>query len=657
MPETTPEPGPVRPERSPYLIPVMDACSNHRYRRIVFITGTQAGKSFFLECVIGHRADDDPGPIIYYAPTEGNIVKKVEPVIKAMIEQCKSLFSKHNARRSTQYVKVIGAARIYLSWMGSTTETASTSARTIIVDELDRCSENAEGSVLELAEARGEAYPDSILLITGTPVSAKVDRIQHPITGMSHWEVKTPWPEGWSPTWEQWQEGTRHEWAVPCPHCGEYFVPWSGLLEWPGKGTEDDRSADLAERHAYLLCPVNDCHIHDSHRQRMNARGRAVAPGQHVDKNGIVHGTADTELSSTYSLWVSGLCSFSAKKTYGYLAKKLYRALSTGNPEKLKPTFNTSFGEVYLDAGEAPKLEEVRANAWRYALGDVLPGYQAILCTVDVQKNRLVYVVRAWYQGMCSALVDEGILWGNTDKDEVWIALGRLLDHEYAGHAITEMGIDCGYRPDEVFAFVSKHRGKARALRGQSLDMPYRRTIQEKTSRGKTKQHGLARWEFDSDRAKKWVHSRIGRDKRLPQWWILPVDISDEYCREIVGEAWNDRKVEWEKVGENHRLDCEAMQYMLARMRHLDKGRGTTELASIMGGNDMAYPEQADAPEQETGEVSAPVPKDKPAGDDVMKRLRELQAAVDAQKAQAVPVTSSPLLSIAELAKKLNGGT
>ncbi|MFP8968581.1 terminase gpA endonuclease subunit [Pokkaliibacter sp. CJK22405] len=646
MPETAPEPGPVRPERNPYIIPAADACSDPRYRRIIFITGTQAGKSFLLECVIGHRADDDPSPTIYYAPTEANITKKVEPVITAMIQQSKSLLSKLSSS-STQYVKILGAARIYLSWMGSTTETASTSARTVIIDELDRCSKNAEGSVVELAEARGEAYADSILLITGTPVSAKIERQTNTETRLQYWEVKTDWPDSWSPTWQQWQSGTRHEWAVPCPHCGEYFIPWSGLLSWPGFGSDNECSVDDAERHAFLMCPNNGCCIEDRYRQAMNQKGRAVAPGQSIDKEGVVHGTSITASSSSYSLWVSGLCSFSAKKTYGYCAKKLYQAIKSGDPDIIKPVYNTTFGECYVETGNAPKSDEVRTQSWRYSQGDVAPGFEHIFASVDVQKNRLVYVVRAWYAGMCSLLVDEGVLWGDTQQPAVWDALEALLYQDFSGYSITEMGVDCGYRPDEVFQFVAQHKGLAKALRGQSLDQPYRVFKEEKNTRGKTKKHGLARWEFDSSRAKTWVHSRIGRDKALPSWWLLPADISDEYCKEIVGEEFNERQLIWKKVGENHRLDCEAMQYMMARMRHLDRKGGSTLLPFL-----------SKKPDAELSENAPAIP---PADDDieseaeVLERLQALQASIDAKKKQ--PTAPPQRSALASLAQKMNGST
>lgn len=585
MPQGSPEPGPVRPERNPYLIEVAEEFVNPKSKRVTFITGTQAGKSFLQENVIGQRIDDDPCPIIYFAPTESNINKKVEPVMRAMILQSNSLSRKFDKDHSTQHVKRVGAAVLYLSWMGSTTETASTSARLIMIDELDRCSKNAEGDVVELGEARGDAYADSRVGITATPTRGRVKKEKHPETGFYHWEVAGQ-EFVKSPTWREWQQGTRREWAVPCPHCKQYFIPWSGLLWWPGKGTSKECSPEEAGRKAVLICPNCGSEIEDKYRQSMNAKGVYVAPGQSVNKSGEVVGVSETEGNSYKSLWCSGLCSFSPKKTYGFLARKLLSALKSGDPDKLLAVFNTGFGECYAQIGEAPSWESVKAMSWRYLPGTVLPGFSLLLATVDVQKNRLVYVVRAWFSGMSSQLVENGELWGNTDKPDVWNDLGDLLEKNWNGYEIDLMGVDSGYRPDDVFNFVRQYKSRVRALRGDNLDKPFRMVKLDVDSRGKIRRHGDARWDFDSPRAKSWVHSRIGRSFDSPEFWVLPAGIDEDYCKQIVGEEYNEETDEWNRKSDNHYLDCEAMQYMLARMKGLDRKSSNVTLKDICDAGD-----------------------------------------------------------------------
>jgi phage terminase large subunit GpA-like protein len=58
---------------------------------------------------------------------------------------------------------------------------------------------------------------------------------------------------------------------------------------------------------AWLECPRCQGTIIDDFKRAMNARGIFVAPGQSIDKDGVITGAALE--SPTISLWVSGLAS------------------------------------------------------------------------------------------------------------------------------------------------------------------------------------------------------------------------------------------------------------------------------------------------------------------------------------------------------------
>lgn len=226
---------------------------------------------------------------------------------------------------------------------------------------------------------------------------------------------------------------------------------------------------------------------------------------------------------------------------------------------------------------------------WAYASGElILPEPRQIFMTIDVQKTRLEYVVRAWFTGMGSQLLEEGELWGNTDEDAVWDDLADQMDQEYGGYPINETGIDIGYRDDQVYKFINAHKGRAIALRGRDrLDKPFKKELVEVNKQGKVRKRGDARWAFDSPLAKRWVHSRISRAQsgeadRYPGWWLLPTDVTDDYCKQIVGEEWSEETGTYKKVGENHKLDCEAMQYIMALRAKLHRRkRGALTLGDL----------------------------------------------------------------------------
>lgn len=574
MPPTAPIPGPFNPDANPYMRPVAWAFAQPCFSRVTFVMGTQMGKSVTMENVCGHRLDEDPTPIMYVGPTAPLLKNTVVPKFMDMILGCESLLKKYREAASSTFVKWLGAAKLRFAWAGSPTELAADSAGLILVDEVDRIVNTKEGDTLEIIEARGDAYVDSKVGYTATPLRGKVTKSRDERTGLWHWEIAKPEAVG-SKIWKLWQSGTRHEWVIPCPHCGEYFVPWSDLLWWPGKGTAEECSPDEAEQHARLTCPSNGCMIEDKWRPWMNKRGEAVAPGESikaVDGKPAISGLADTEGFTHYSIWISGLCSFAAKKSYGFLAKKLLGAMRSGDAATLQGVYNTGFGECYSEVGDVPTWEAVKGERYGYPEGRILLPPERIFCTVDVQKRGLYYVIRAWYPGMGSALVEHDFLAGDTDREEVWDALGDLLEREFDGYAITTMGVDIGYRDDEVYTFIHRHPGRVIAMRGrEKLPMPFKKELVEQNKLGKIRKRGDSRLAFDTTLAKRWVHSRIGVPDTRTGWWLLHQQVSNDYCKQIVGEEWNEEDGKFKKVGENHYLDCEGMQYILALREKLHR--------------------------------------------------------------------------------------
>lgn len=600
LPPGSPEPGPFRYTRTPYMVPVCRAFASPRYKRVTFVMGTQMGKSATMFNVIGWRLDDDPAPVIYVGPTQSNIDKVVEPKIAEMFRECDSLNRKLKKEKgeTSKHRKNVGGVHLRLAWAGSATELASDSAALTLVDEIDRPDDNAsgEGSLEEIAEARGDAYADSKTGYTATPTEGRAERYTHPVTGHTHWAVTDP-KQLFSPVWRLWQSGTKHEWMVPHldPACGEYFSPSSELLWWPGKGTDAECTPSHASRHAKLICPHCGAQIDDSERSRMNARGVAVAPGQLAKSHseGFVSITQGDQVhivpywtavetddgNDSFSIWVSGLCSFSAKKSFGFLAKKLLEAIKSGDPGKMMAVHNTGFGEVHSAIGDAPAWEEVYELRDTYSAGQVPEGFDQLICTVDVQKDRVYYVVRAWRPGMTSRLVEWGEIWGDTDKPEVWDEVANLLEQEWEGRTLSLMGVDAGYRTDEVLMFVRKHKGRTRALMGfERLSKAFRMARLEVDTKGKTRKHGDKRWDFDAGLAKAWVHSRVRWPKGQDGDWRLPADVSEEYCQHIVAEEYDESTGKWVKVAKrNDYLDCEGMNYMCARMLRIDRKKAPTD--------------------------------------------------------------------------------
>ncbi len=525
--------------------------------------GTQMGKTAGLLNVIGQRLDDDPAPVLYIGPTKSNVDGVIEPQVQHLLRQSVSLWRKTvHGRKAQKLIKRVAGVTLRLAWAGSPTELASQPAHTVLVDEVDRMEPiPGEGDPVTLAEARIATYPDGRLIVTSTPTEGSVDVKKHPDTGIEHWSTADA-DDLDSAVWKLWQEGTRFEWAVPCPHCLKYFVPRFRLLVWP-EGCTPKR----ALREACLACSNCGALIEDSAKAAMNARGFYLASGQSVQNNAVVGDPPDTD---TASFWVSGL--MSPWVTFGQRAQAWLRAVASGDQERIRSTINTAFGELYRTRGQAPDWQVVKAGCESpYQLGDLPSGVQWLFLTVDVQKDRLVCTVRGWGAEFESWLIHREELWGETEQPDVWLRLDALKARAFNGVGIRATAVDSGYQTEHVYEWCRKHGATAYATKGR--DHPsklFHASDVEVLRNGKKHRAGLKVWTFDHGYFKAWVHDRLGWPQDQPGAWHLPNDIDEDYCKQIVAEQrmrLPSGRVHWVMAGRhNHYLDCEALQVFLAHV-------------------------------------------------------------------------------------------
>ncbi|MGY0794351.1 terminase gpA endonuclease subunit [Azospirillum argentinense] len=582
LPAKSAEPGPYRPDRVPYMIPIMRAFDDPRWRMVIFVMGSQMTKSTGVLNVIGKRQDYAPVPIIYFGPSRNFVENVIEPRLTEMLRTSPTLFAKTRwGKANRKTMKIVAGAEIRLGWAGSAAELAGQPAGLVFVDERDRMEGDikGEGDPVELARARGETYPGFCLGVTSTPLIGNIEEERHPDTGLIHWKVGDP-EDIESATWKLWQEGTRHEYAWPCPHCGEFFIPRFSLLKWTG-----DTPAQ-AKKTARLACPNPDCDVNTAglvienhHKPQMLARGVFVAPGQRVARDGTISGP-DLD-GDTVSFWVSGLCS--PFVSFGDRAADFVRARRSGDTKRLQTVINTRFGELFRSAGGGPAKpwEEIAGRAIDYRMGEAPAGVQKIALTVDVQKFGLYYVMRGWGARYESWLIRADQIAGETERPEIWNELAELVDGGHEGQPFDLVLIDSGYRPGDrwrrptnaVYDFCRRYaNGRVRAIKGQEkLSTPIRTAQAAVNAKGKAaKRAGVILHHLDSDFFKSWVMGRLDWPAGEPGGWHLPADVTEAYCRQIVAEnrvVKPSGDVTWVRLSkDNHYLDCEMMQAAAAEL-------------------------------------------------------------------------------------------
>jgi phage terminase large subunit GpA-like protein len=568
-------PGARDPSVTPYVIPWCRAIADGggRYRRAVLITSAQSGKTDGMLDIIGSRLDTRPVPIIYVGPSLDFVQNQFEPRLMELFDQAPSLCGKiARGQKNKKTRKTVSGVQLRLAHAGSSTALKSSSAGLALVDELDQLLVDVgrQGDPLSLVTARGDTFSDFMVGVASTPSIGVGDVERDPISGLEFWKQAPP-EDLQSPIWRLFQTGTRHHWAWPCPHCLEYFIPRFAHLKWESDEGEHKTTPAQAKRSAYVQCPGCGAALSDQDKRLMNTRGVFVAPGQSIAVDGEVIGEPPD--SSTLSFWVSGLAS--PFVSFGQRAETYLDAVREASAEKIQVAINAGFGELFtIGSGDAPAWSEVAECRADYACGEVPSGARILVCTVDVQKNRIYYCVRGWGARAESWLIDFGVLFGETIEAPVWTDLASLIQTPICGRQIKLVLIDSGYRPgrvdelpiNRIHEFGRQFPRLVYLTKGSSTAMrvPLVRSDIETTIKGTAAKYGLKQLRLDTDFFKSWTFERIRWAHDQAGAWHLPRNTSEDYMRQVVSEArirHASGRVKWVRRGrENHYLDCEMQQ-------------------------------------------------------------------------------------------------
>lgn len=585
-----------------------------RYKRVILVEGAQGGKTETFLDVIGERLDNRPAPMLYVGPSKEFVTDQLEPRLTEMLGQSPSLASKVvgglDSKKQKKTLKRIAGTRLRLAHAGSSTALKSDPAAIALVDEYDEMLKNVkgQGDPLGLVEARGDTYADFVVGVTSTPSTGLVQTEYDEHSGLEFWKPGEG-EEVSSPIWKLWQGGTRHHFCWPCPHCGEYFVPRSTLLVYPAGATPAE-----VERVATIACPKCGGIIEESHKPEMNANGLFVAPGQRIVNGGVEGLPPDV---NDLSIWVSGLCS--PFKTFGARAAALVTAQRTSEAAKIQTAINSQFGECFIErGGDLPTWEVLKSRAMAYALNTVADVARFMTCGIDVQKNRLVYVVRAWGPKATSWLVAHGEIMGDTSQTDVWDSLEEFLRAPIDGRLIKLVFIDSGFRPgkpfqvpfNRVYEFCRRMRKFVFASKGSSNAMvrPLIQAKLEVNKDGGAEKYGLDLMRLDTDHWKSFVHERLGWETTKAGAWHTSTEAADDYFKQVVAETRviSEGKPKWLAIArDNHYLDCEAMAAAAAYLLNAqylrggdedkpsDESNATTEVASIDSTEEPSTPKPA----------------------------------------------------------------
>jgi phage terminase large subunit GpA-like protein len=441
--EASAEPGRWRTSRVPYAKRWMDVCSDPYVWKVVLMTSSQVAKSETLNNAIGYSIHHDPCPILLIQPTVDRMKDYSKKRIAPMIRDTPALSAvvsddKSRDGDNTTLSKGFVGGHLLMAGANAASALASNPIRKVFADEVDRYPRDVdnEGDPLSLAEVRTTTFTNRLMVITSTPT----------IKGMSRIE-------------EEFEHGSKEQFHVPCPECGELQV-----LKFPNLVYEADDAGNVTSVH--YACEINGCAIEPHRKLEMLDRGEWIAEFPDRDIKSF-------HINALYSVWLDW-------KTLAERFIKAKNEAKKGKPELLKTFVNTMLGECWDTAREGSDITGLEERQEEYNAAVPL-GVLVLTAGVDVQPDRLECEIVGWGIGEESWSINYWVLWGNTSQQQVWSELLSVLTQNFeceredatGTRLIRSLDAACidsgGHNTQNVYEFTKRHRGRTfLAIKGLS---------------------------------------------------------------------------------------------------------------------------------------------------------------------------------------------
>jgi phage terminase large subunit GpA-like protein len=413
---------------------MMDAISDARVTRVVFMTSAQVGKTEAILNALGYFIDIDPCPMLVVQPTIEMAEAFSKDRLATMIRDSSVITKKiadpksRDSSNSLLHKKYSGG-HVTLAGANAPSGLASRPIRVVLLDEVDRYPSSAgtEGDPANLAIKRTTTFWNKKIIMVSTPGLKGASRIE-----------------------AAFEDGDQRRYHVPCPHCGH-----KQILRWPNLKWENGNPDSAA-----YLCESCDELIPESKKMFMLMRGHWIASAP-------FNGIASFHINELYSPWAPW-----AGIIRAFLEAK-------DNPELLKTWVNTSLGETF-----EPRSETTFTWGDLYRRREIYPTGTAperalmLTAAVDVQADRLEFKV-VGHNRREKWVVDHIVLPGDTQGDEVWRELDELIEREWP-HAnggmmpLKMVLVDSGFRTNRVYEYTrEKPKNRVLAIKGMdTLDTP-----------------------------------------------------------------------------------------------------------------------------------------------------------------------------------------
>ena len=503
-------------------------------RQSTFCLAAQTIKTTLMMLGMAFAIVCDPGPAMFVTANE-KLAKRFSrkrwrpfcqssPGMAHVLTRRREDFGLLEQKFTTASLSLVGA--------GSPANVSSDPIKHLFGDEVDKYPDatDDEASAKELAMKRARSYDGARITWGSTPTTEDGE------------------------IWRLLLASDFRRWYTPCLKCGEPFVAEHELLRWPRAAKRADGTWDLRRvlAETRLVCPHCGHGHGDGDKPALNAAGRWIATQEGEP------GHAGFHFPAFMATWAS--CDF-GRHAIDFLQKK-------DRAGKLQDYVNSTEALPWRGLGKSPTVDAILLHRVGYAPGHCPEMPLRVFATVDVQADRFYFVVRAWCLGERSYLVDYGCVATLADlKDR----LSRAVQTPAGLVNVSHVYIDSGDDTDEVYRICRQNGWRPTKGEGGT-----RRPETYWHGKGKNGEKLLM---FRVDAFKDALVRRMGKPVDSRGAWLLHAETDVEYAAQVAGERkvdavdrHNQPRSYWRKVGENHYLDCEVMQLVVAeyhRIRNL----------------------------------------------------------------------------------------
>lgn len=542
-PKVTSAGGRYRSSWTPYAREWMDNAGLGWVRQTTIMAGTQVGKTETLNNVLGYAVSQDPGPAMVVVPRDKDIRTVAQTRIGPMIDATPVLRDELTGRSHdvTNGEMQFRRSMLYIRASQSPADLASVPVRYLLCDEVDKYPRwsGREASPLDMAKERQRTFWNSAAYVVSTPTTRD------------------------GTIFREYRDGDRRRYFVPCPHCGHFQVLRWSRVRW-APDIKDAAHMRLARAAAYH-CEKCEAAFGDEHKRGMLELGVWVPEA--FSFQDWIAGARDRDRVDhrSYHIWAA----YSPWLTWWQLAAQFLG--STQDAAKLQNWVNSWLAEIWEEKVDAPTDDLVReAIVPGAALGQIPAGVMVATAGVDVQKDRIYWLVRGWGYDGESWLLGAGQV---TTFEQLEDALFRNAWTPRGTVGVRLALVDSRYRRDEVID-LARRQPSVRLGAGVDRQGPldFSTNALEKHPRtGARLPNSILVWSVTVGRFKDALASQM----RQPDKWHLPEDLPEGYQAQMVSEhkvrvRSNNREVErWVvKPGSsaNHFWDTEVYALAAAKM-------------------------------------------------------------------------------------------